>query len=140
MGARKGFIRLLGIAYGLLYRVPVVGDPLVKAVCRGIAFIQFHSPYRLKRADSIGVLRKDFERLVEVMDMDVEVTGEDEEKLELTLRKCPYGFSRPGQLGVCDAAMEMDRAMFGYAGCKLVIDECIPGGAPVCRLSVHLNA
>ena len=140
MSIRKRLMRGLGAAYRLLYRLPVIGDPLVRGIGRFIAFMGHHSSYGMKDGSSIAALRKDLERALAFMDIDAAIVHEDGEKLVLALSACPYGFDRPGDTGVCDAAMEQDRAMFGYCGAKLVIDECIPGGAPACRVSVYLDS
>jgi hypothetical protein len=137
MGLRKRLFLMLGYTYRLLYRLPVIGDPLVRGICGAIAFMNYRSPYGIKSFVSMDEFRKGFERLVEMADLDIEITGQDEEKLELVLTRCAYGFSRPEHRGVCDAAMDMDRKMFGYCGAKLVIDACIPDGSPVCKISIH---
>ena len=128
---------MLGAAYRLLYCLPTVGDPLVRGIGRAIAFLGHHSPYRMKDGSSAAALRRDLERALAAMDVGGAEIREEEGKLELILRSCPYGFGRPGDVGVCDAAMEQDRAMLAYVGARLTIEECIPAGAPACRISIH---
>jgi len=137
MDLSKRLFLVLGYTYKALYRLPVIGDPLVRGICGAIAFMNYRSPYGIKTFVSMDEFRKDFERLVEVAGLPVAVTGHDEEKLELVVERCPYGFSGPGHRGVCDAAMDMDRKMFGYCGAELVIDACIPDGSPVCKVSIY---
>ena len=127
----------LGYLYRLLYLVPFIGDPLVRGICGAIAYMNYHSPYGIKSFVSMDEFRKQFEGLVKVAGLPVEVTGHDEERLELVVKQCPYGFNKPGHRGVCDAAMDMDRKMFGYCGARLEIDQCIPDGFPVCKCSIY---
>ena len=137
VSVRKRLFLALGYTYRLLYHLPVIGDPLVRGICRAIAFMNYHSPYGIKSFVSMDDFRKRFEGLVKMADLDIDIAGQDEEKLELVMARCAYGFSLPEHRGVCDAAMDMDRKMFGYCGARLVIDECIPDGFPVCKVSLH---
>lgn len=137
MGWRKRLFLELGLTYRALYHLPVIGERLVRGICAVIAYMNYHSPYGIKSFVSMDDFRMRFEALAEMADLDVEITGQDEGKLELVVPLCPYGFSGPEHRGVCDAAMDMDRRMYGYCGAKLVIDECIPDGFPVCRVSIH---
>jgi|GEM_PF-701796 len=137
MEVRKLLFLALGFLYRLLYLVPVVGDMMVRFICSAIAYINYRSPYGIKYFYSMDDFRKRFEGLVKMAGLPVEVTGHDEERLQLVVERCPYGFNKPGHKGVCDAAMDMDRKMFGYCGTMLVIDECIPDGFPVCRCSIY---
>jgi hypothetical protein len=137
MRVRKLLFLALGFLYRVLYLVPVIGDKLVRNICRAIAYVNYSSPYGIKHFDSMDEFRQQFERLVKVAGLPVKVTGHDEERLQLVVERCPYGFNQPGHMGVCDAAMDMDRKMFGYCGAMLVIDECIPDGFPVCKCSIY---
>ena len=137
MSGRKKAFLFLGYIYDLLYRLPYVGDPLVRAINRSIGFLNYNAPFGPRPHDSVAAMRKDLERLLDIADLDVEIVYQDEEKLQMIITHCPYGFCSPGQIGVCDAAMDMDRAMFGYCGFELVIDECIPAGAKVCSVSIQ---
>lgn len=138
MSIRRRGMLLLGAVYRMLYRLPVVGDPLVRGIGRCIAFMGHHSPYGMKDGSSVAALRRGLEKALALMDIEAAIVHEDAEKLVLALPACPYGFHRPEHAGVCDAAMEQDRAMLGYVGARLTIDESIPTGAPACRVSIHL--
>jgi len=137
MSGRKKAFLFLGYIYDLLYRLPLVGDALVRAINRSIGFLNFHAPFGPRHHDSVAAMRKDLERLLDMADVDVEIVYQDEDRLEMIMTSCPYGFCAPGHIGVCDAAMDMDRAMFGYCGFQLEICECIPAGAKVCRVSIQ---
>lgn len=131
--------RLLGYYYRLIYHIPVIGEWMVRGMSKMIAYINFYSPFGPKRSNSIQELRKEFDRLMKITGFEHEVVHQDDEKFEFTLPRCPYGFCRSGHLGVCDAAMDMDRVMFGLAGGQLMIEECIPDGAFHCRCSMHMK-
>jgi len=137
MSVRKRLFLLLGGTYGLIYRIPVIGEAVVRGISRSLGFIGSHVPLGLKRRDSMAVLKQDLERVFELTDMDIESVHQEGDRIELVLTVCPYGYCRPGQAGVCDAAMDMDRTMFEYCGCDLAIDACIPHGAPVCRVTIR---
>jgi hypothetical protein len=137
MSARKQLFLFLGSAYGLIYRVPLLGEPAVRGISRALGFMGSHVPYGLRRRDSMAHLRQDLEKVLNRMDMDIEAIREDEDRIELILTSCPYGFRRPEQAGVCDAAMDLDRTMFSYCGYDLSIEACIPHGDPACRVSIH---
>lgn len=130
--------RLLGYSYRLIYHLPVIGEWMVRGICKVFAYISFYSPFGPKPCGSIHELRKEFDRLIKTTGIELEVVHQDEERFEFVLPGCPYGFHRPGHLGVCDAAMDFDRVMFGLAGGKLTIEECIPGGASECRCSMRI--
>ncbi len=137
MSGRKKAFLLLGYIYGLLYRLPLVGEPLVRAINRSIGFLNYHAPSGPRHHDSVAAMRKDLERLLDIADIDVEIVHQDEDRLEMIMTSCPYGFRGPEHMGVCDAAMDMDRTMFGYCGFQLEIRECIPAGARACRVSIQ---
>jgi hypothetical protein len=125
----------LGYAYKVIFLLPCVGEPLVRGICKSLAFMSYHSPVGVQPCSSIAEFRTEFENQVRMSDLDVEISYQDTDKLEIIVNRCPYGYSRPGDKGVCEAAMDMDRKMFGYCGVDLIIDECMPDGHPVCRIS-----
>jgi len=131
--------RFLGYLYRLVYLLPVIGEWTVRGICKVFAYISFYSPFGPRPCASIHELRKEFDRLIKTTGIELEVVYQDDERFEFVLPGCPYGFRRPGHLGVCDAAMDMDRVMFGLAGGELKIEECMPGGAPHCRVSLSIK-
>ena len=132
--------RLLGYWYRLLYFLPVVGEWVVRGINKMVAYMIFYSPFGPKRSHSLQELRKEFDKAIKTAGIELEVIHQDDEKFQFVLERCPYGFCRPGHLGVCDAAMDMDRTMFGLAGGRLVVEECIPGGAPECLISLYIKS
>jgi hypothetical protein len=137
MSVRKRIFLLLGSAYGIICGVPVVGEHAVRGISRALGFVGSHNPHGLRSRDSMAELRQDLERLLETVDIDIEAISGDEESIELVLTSCPYGYSRPDQAGVCDAAMDMDRTMFRYCGCDLAIEARLPHGDPACRVLIR---
>jgi hypothetical protein len=137
VSVRKKLMIALGSFYNLIFRMPLVGESLVRGMSRALGFMNYHSPYGPRPCETMAEFKDDFARMVALMDFDLEIIHEDEDKLEVILTACPYGFCRLEQRGVCDAAMDMDRTMFGLAGYEVVIDECIPRGAPICRVLIR---
>jgi hypothetical protein len=140
MSMRKKSGLLLGRAYGLIYRVPLVGEPAVRGISRALGFMGSHVPYGLKRCASMAELRRNLERVLVTMDIDIGAISDDEGSIELILPSCPYGFRRPEQAGVCDAAMDLDRTLFRYCGYDLAIEARLPHSDPVCRVSIRRKA
>ena len=128
---------LLGLIYRLLYRLPVVGDSVVRGISRTIGVVAYRSPYGIKSCVSMDAFREELQRLAAMADLPVEITGHDEDRLDLVVNWCPYGFSRPEHKGACEAAMDMDRIMYRYCGLELVIDESVLDGLPTCKVSIH---
>lgn len=111
--ASKLLFLTLGYAYRLLHLLPVIGDRAVRGICRAMAFMNYSSPIGIKSFTSMDIFREQFQGLVVLAGLPIDVTGHDDEKLELVVNWCPYGFSRPAHRGVCDAAMDMvDPASF----------------------------
>jgi hypothetical protein len=137
MSLRNRMFLAIGYLYRAMYRLPRAGDRMVRGTGRFIASGYRRSPYAIGTCGSVAEFRQGFERLLKLADLPAEVTGHDDEKLELVVKRCPYGFSGPKHRDVCDAAMDMDRIMYRYSDMELVIDECIPDGATDCRISIH---
>lgn len=137
MSPRNAIFRILGYLYKLLYLVPVAGDKMVRGIGAGIAYMSFNSPYGIKEFISMDDFRERFEGMAKMADLPITVDGHDDERLRLTVKWCPYGFTRPGHKGVCRAAMYMDEKMYGYCGARLEIDESIPDGDSVCKCSIY---
>lgn len=137
MNARKLLFKGMGYLYKLLYLVPVLGDRMVRGMGAAVAFANFRSPYGIKEFVSMDDFRRQFQGLADMADLPITITGHDEERLQLVVDPCPYGFTERKHLGVCRAAMYMDEKMYGYCGATLVIDASIPDGDPVCKCSIY---
>ncbi|MEW6554907.1 MAG: hypothetical protein AB1384_11545 [Actinomycetota bacterium] len=140
MGVRKKLFLLLGSAYGLMCRVPVVGEPLVRGFCRAMGFMGNRVPGGMKWKGSMAELQRDLVEVFGRLDIDFSAMNQDEESIELILSSCPYGFRSPGHAQACDAAMDMDRNMFSHCGCDLTIETRLPHGDPVCRVLIRRKA
>jgi len=137
MSIRKKSFLLLGSTYGLICRVPLVGEPMVRDFCRMLGFLGNRVPGGMKWKGSMAELKHDLEAVFERLDIDFEAMNHDEERIELILSSCPYGFRSPGDALACDAAMDLDRTMFQYCGCDLTIEARLPHGDPVCRVLIR---
>jgi hypothetical protein len=137
MSVRKKSGLLLGGTYELICRVPLAGEPAVRGFCRAIGFLGNRVPGGMRWRGSMAELRQDLASVFERLDIDFEAMNHDEESIELILSSCPYGFRRPEHALACDAAMDLDRTLFGYCGCDLTIEACLPHGDLVCRVLIR---
>jgi len=136
----KRAMALAGRNYQRLFKIPGLGEPLVRGINRVIARISFYSPiFGLKHHDSMEGFKEDFIKLAEMTKLPVEIIEETvgPGRFEFYVHSCPYGYHRPDQQGVCDAAMDMDRVLFRLMGAELVIEESAVSGAPRCRISMN---
>ncbi len=131
------YILAIGKFYELLYRLPLVGEWLVRSFVRSMGRIGFYFSKDLHRNDSIQGVKEDLVRSCKKMGILIEVSKEKADKFEFFVLECPYGYKRPDQQGVCDAAMDMDRVVFRLCGGNLVVEETIPAGAKNCRITMH---
>ena len=135
------FMSRMGRFYERLYPLPALGEPMVRGINRGIARMNFYGPLLgLKRHDSVDGFKKQFLRLIEMMQLPIEIIAESEgpNGFEFYVHSCPYGYHRPDQQGVCDAAMDMDRVLFKLMGADLTILEAAVQGAPRCRVAFSM--
>lgn len=124
---------LLGRFYGFIYRIPVIGNLIVRGICRLIGLLGYHSPICPKHFGSMDEFIEFLKTVTKSGGMDFEIAGRDNDRFEIILDECPYLFSRPDQVGVCEAAMDMDRTLFGRCGYEIIIKESLPRGDSVCR-------
>jgi hypothetical protein len=140
MSVRKKLGLLLGGTYSLIYRAPLVGEPMVRGFCRVVGFLGNRVPGGMKWKGSMAELKRDLASVFERLDIDFEVMNQDEDGIELILTACPYGFRRPEHVLACDAAMDLDRTLFRHCGCDLNIEARLPHGDPVCRVLIRKKA
>lgn len=131
-----GLLRLVGHMYNAIYKLPGIGEPIVRGASKSIAFMNSLMPGGRKRAASVDEFRSGFAKFGKLAGLDYEFGPQDESSIVILVHRCPYGWDSPGHHGVCDAAMDMDRKMVGYAGMALDIQERVVDGAPACRLLV----
>ena len=134
----KGMARM-GKFYERLFKIPMIGEPLVRAMNRGLGNLNFRLPMPgAKRHDNIEGIIEYLKNSIEIMKFPIEIIEDSitEDRFEIYVHHCPYGYHRPDQQGVCDAAMDMDRVLFRNLGADLVILDSIVYGAPRCHISI----
>lgn len=137
MGFRKGMMISMGKFYENLYKLPR-GESLVRSIASGLARMAFHSPGSImKKRDSAVEIKDDLVKMCGMMDIVINVTRADKDKFEFLVPICPYLYQRRDQEGVCEAAMDMDRMLIQLSGGELIIEESVPRGDSVCRVTVH---
>ena len=130
----------LGRFFELAYKTPFFGDRIVRKLSRGIGFLTFRNPLsKMKRHDTIEGVRQEFQKLADLHNGEIEFSKQDETSFEYMSSPCPYGYHRKDQVGVCDAAMDMNRRLFDLCGAKLIIHERISCGAPKCRITIEMK-
>ncbi len=135
-----GLTSKMGRFFELAYKLPFVGDRVVRSLNRKIGYLTFNNPLsKMQKHDSIQGVKQEFLKLGSLSDGEIIITKEDDCSFEYLSSPCPYGFRRPEQKGVCDAAMEMNRRLFDLCGAKLIIHESISSGAPRCRITIEMK-
>ncbi len=127
----------MGIRYEKMFKIPKIGEPLVRGVTRTFGHVNFRMPgIGPKRHKTIQGVKEDLARMVELMELPIAFIDENDtsDSFEIYVEHCPYGYHRPDQQGVCDAAMDMDRVLFRNMGAELIIKESIVYGAPKCHI------
>jgi len=132
------FLLFMGHFFENLYRVPGRGDSLVRGLGRGLAKLLVSLPFTGYRRsssveESIALLRLICGRF----GADVDIVKQDGDGFEFEVPACPYGYKHPHQQGVCDAVMDLDRAMYKHCGLDLTIIEAAVTGAPRCRIAMR---
>ena len=139
MDPEKKVFHLLGSIYSNIYRIPFIGNLIVRGVCRTFGLLGYLGAMRHNHYSSVEEFAGFFKTMTDAGGIEVEISSIDETQFEFSLKECPYGFNRPEQQGVCEAAMDMDRTLFGLCGFELTIKESIPGGSPVCVEHMRLK-
>ncbi len=130
----------LGKFFESTYRIPVLGDFLVRKMSRGMAYMTFHTPFwKMQKHHSIQGIKLELDKLAGLSDGELLISKENETSFEYLSSPCPYGFNRKDQQGVCDAAMDMNRHLFDLCGANLIIHESITSGAPRCRITLKIK-
>ena len=126
---------LMGHFFENLYRVPRMGDALVRFLARGMAKGMVVLPFTgFRRSssveESIALLKLICGRLA----IGVDIVEQKPDGFVFEVPACPYGYNRPDQQGVCDAVMDLDRMVYRQFGLELTILESVVAGAPRCRM------
>ena len=101
-------LHLMGHFLENLYRIPRVGDALVRFLARGMAKGMVVLPFTgFRRScsveESIALLKLICGRPA----IGVDVVEQKPEGFVFEVPACPYGFNRLDQQGVCDAIMDL---------------------------------
>ena len=128
-------LAVLGRLYDRLYRLPLLGEGLVRFMSRASAKILFYSPLlEFKYEETIDGVKSQLEDLCGSIGIPISVVKEAPDHLEFLVHECPYAYRHSGQQGVCDAVMDLDREVFKLCGAELTILETVVNGAEDCRV------
>ena len=137
----KGMLSM-GKLYELYCKIPVIGLPLARLWNRIMGTVMFFAtvPGR-KRQDSIGPVKDYLLKIGKENNFPFEVIEDTigPDSFEFYVGYCPYGYKEPHQQKACDAAMDMDRTLFGMLGADLTVLEDAPHGAPKCRVLLKMK-
>jgi hypothetical protein len=138
--AMANLMTLIGKSNALLFRVPVLGEAAVRGQSRAMARLAFHAPILGgKRCGSIREVRDEWLKFLKRSGITVVITREDDREFEFELTACPWGYSKPGEQGVCDACMDLDRTYVRLLGGELELAGTIPAGDACCRSVVRFR-
>ena len=130
---------LLGKWNALVYRLPVLGEPLVRTQSRVIATLAFYMPLLGgKPCRNIGEIKEGWLEFLGKAGISITITRETENEFEFEVEACPWGFRNPADQGVCDACMDLDRTYVKLLGGEMEVLESIPGGAACCTELIRM--
>ncbi len=141
-GNRKkiNVLHLLGKLESLVFRIPVIGEPLLRGIVRLLGRLFFYLPYfGSRRCHTVAEMKSEWLTFAGRFGIFPTVSGEDEKEFRWFLPACAYGFSCSRDRGVCDAMMDLDRTYIRLMGGELEITERIPLGAEACHFVTRLQ-
>ncbi|UCD86058.1 MAG: hypothetical protein JSU92_07660, partial [Deltaproteobacteria bacterium] len=86
------FMLSLGRFYERLYRLPLIGERLVRSFVSTMGKMGFYFSKDLHRNDTIQGVKEDLVRACKKMGFLIEVSKEEADKFEFIVLECPYGF------------------------------------------------
>ena len=129
----------LGKLNALAFRLPVLGETLVRKQSRAAAALAFHMPLLGgKPCSSIGEVKEEWLKFLGRAGIAVTITRESEDEFEFEVEACPWGFRKPADQGVCDACMDLDRTYVRLLGGEMEVLESIPSGSACCRELIRM--
>ena len=135
----KNFFPFVGQLHYWVYKLPFLGETLVRGANRAVAQAAYHLPVLGgKLCQTVSELKSEWFRFLERLGLAPRATYEDENSFHWEIDFCPYHFHRLEDQGVCDACMDLDREYIEQLGGRLEILETIPGGSHSCRFITHL--
>lgn len=133
-------LHLVGRLYSVVFRIPVIGEPLLRRMLKTVAHLFFHSPYVGGRKHrSVAGLKSGWFRFLSRFGIFPTVTRENEKEFRWFVNACPYGLTESRDRALCDAVMDLDRRYTALLGGELEILERIPHGADRCRYVTRLK-
>jgi hypothetical protein len=129
----------IGKLNALAYRLPFVGETLVRRQSRAVGALAFHMPLLGgKPCSSIGEVKEEWLRFLGRAGISVRITREAENEFEFEVGACPWGFRKSADQGVCDACMDLDRTYVKLLGGEMEVLDSIPSGAACCRELIRM--
>ena len=133
-------LHLVGKLYALVFRIPVIGEPLLRGILKTVAHLFFYLPYLGgRRHQSVADLRSGWFRFLSRFGIFPTVTLENEQEFRWFVNACPYGLTDSRDRALCDAVMDLDRTYIKLLGGELEILDRIPHGAECCRYVTRLK-
>ncbi|MDP6978040.1 MAG: hypothetical protein QF570_05480 [Myxococcota bacterium] len=129
------YMRMQGRIHIFLSRVPVVGEPLARALSWFMAIFPWLGGVR--RTNSIAETKQHLVDSGEQMGFPFQFSEIEGNEFILELPHCPYGFTSDEHQRACDTAMDMDRILLRRCGAELTITETIPEGHGRCQMRIR---
>lgn len=131
---------LVGELESFVFKIPVIGETLLRGIQKTVAHLFFYLPYvGGRKCRSLAEFKFAWFEFLSRFGIVPTVTHEDEQEFKWLVHACPYGFSCSRDRGVCDAVMDMDRTYIHLLGGELEIKDRIPLGAEVCSYITRLR-
>ena len=129
---------VVGKVNGLVYKVPYVGELVVRASSRAIGTLAFNLPVLGgEPSPHIGHVKNQWLKFMGLVGMKPQVVAEADGEFEIVVDECPYGFSKPEDKDVCDACMDLDRMYIHLLKGRFEILVRIPYGSHRCRFKIR---
>ena len=133
-------MHLIGKLYSLVFRIPVIGEPLLRGILRTVAHLFFYLPYVGGReSQSVADLKFAWFRFLSRFAIFPTVTSENGQEFRWFVNACPYGLTDSRDRALCDAVMDLDRTYIKLLGGELEILDRVPHGAECCRYVTRLK-
>jgi len=133
-------LHLMGKVYSLVFRIPVIGEPLLRGMLKTVSHLFFYLPYVGGRKHrSVAGLESGWFGFLSRFGIYPTVTSKNEQEFRWFVNACPYGFTVSRERALCDAVMDLDRTYIKLLGGELEILDRIPRGAECCRYVTRLK-
>ena len=125
---------IAGKLQAVLFRLPVVGETLVRGANRALAHAAFRAPFfGSRRQPDIRSVMDAWVAFLNKNGVTPSIDKMDIDTCLWSVTACPYGYDCAADRGVCDAVMDLDRTYQKLLGGEMTILERIPDGRPACR-------